>query len=84
MTRLTEFVAFFFCGGLCIAFYVNFKTYHTSLRKLDKLTELFNNPRARVATGVQGQRIMKKLQQAPKVKKATQGNELNATLMKIQ
>lgn len=49
--RVGGFVAFVVCGGLCIAFFVTFKTYHLSLSKLEKLTELFNNPHARVASG---------------------------------
>lgn len=80
VTRVGEFVAFIACGALCIAFYVSFRTYHASLQKLDKLTELFNNPKARVASGEQGQRIMKKLQQTktPKVQeKADSASELN-------
>lgn len=86
VTRVGGFVAFIFCGGLCIAFYVSFKTYHASLQKLDKLTELFNNPKARVASGEQGQRIMKKLQQTktPKVQeKSDSASELNLTLKMI-
>jgi len=61
VTKVAEFAAFLFCGGLCIAFYVSFKTYHASLQKLDSLTEIFNNPKARVASGEQGKRIMKRL-----------------------
>ena len=87
VTRVGGFVAFIFCGGLCIAFYVSFKTYHASLQKLEKLTELFNNPKARVASGEQGQRIMKKLQQSktPKVQeKPDSAAELNLTLKMLQ
>jgi len=54
---------------------------------LDKLTDLFNNPKARVASGDQGKRIMKKLQQAkaPKVQeKSDSVAELNETLKKVQ
>ena len=87
VTRVGQFVGFIFCGGLCIAFYVSFRTYHASLEKLDKLTDLFNNPKARVASGDQGKRIMKKLQQAkaPKVQeKPDSVAELNETLKKVQ
>ena len=61
LSKVGELCAFILSGALCIAFYVTFKTYHASLSKLDKLTQLFNNPNARVATSLQGQRIMKKL-----------------------
>ena len=88
--KVIEFAAFIFCGGLCIAFFVSFKTYHASLQKLDKLTDLFNNPKARVANGDQGKRIMKKLQQsrAPKTQKKLQQKhdqnaQLNDTLKKV-
>ena len=87
VTRVGQFVGFIFCGGLCIAFYVSFRTYHASLEKLDKLTDLFNNPKARVASGDQGKRIMKKLQQAkaPKLQeKPDSVAELNETLKKVQ
>jgi len=47
--------------ALCIAFYVSFRNYHAALEKLDKLTTLFHNPNARVASGEQGKRIMKKI-----------------------
>jgi len=70
-TKVMEFAAFVFCGGMCIAFFVSFKTYHASLQKLDKLTDLFNNPKARVANGEQGKRIMKKLQKKQVPKKMT-------------
>lgn len=87
-TKVMEFGAFIFCGGMCIAFFVSFKTYHASLQKLDKLTDLFNNPKARVANGDQGKRIMKKLQkkQVPKkmaAKKQDQSAQLNETLKKV-
>merc|ERR1712060_14239 len=36
-------------------------TYHLALEKLDSLTALFHNPNARVASGDQGKRILKKL-----------------------
>ena len=55
------FVAFIATGALCIAFYVNFRAYHLALEKLDSLTTLFHNPNARVASGDQGKRILKKL-----------------------
>ena len=47
--------------ALCIAYYINFRSYHASLEKLDKLTTLFHNPNARVASGEQGKRILKKI-----------------------
>lgn len=87
LTRVGEFVGFILCGGLCIAFYVTFSTYHLSLSKLDKLTELFNNPNARVASGEQGRRIMKKLSAPknpePEVVKKDSVAELNETLKKV-
>jgi len=55
------FLAFIATGAACIAFYVNFRTYHLALEKLDSLTALFHNPNARVASGDQGKRILKKL-----------------------
>lgn len=55
------FVAFIAAVAACIAFYVMFRTYHLALEKLDSLTALFHNPNARVASGDQGKRILKKL-----------------------
>jgi len=55
------FLAFIATGAACIAFYVNFRAYHLALEKLDSLTVLFHNPNARVASGDQGKRILKKL-----------------------
>jgi len=55
------FIGFMVTVTLCISFYVNFSAYHASLEKLDKLTTLFHNPNARVASGEQGKRILKKI-----------------------
>ena len=41
-----------------MAYFVTFKTYHSSLDKLDTLKELLANPNARVATREQGTKIM--------------------------
>ena len=57
----TAILGFFVTFVLCIAFYINFSSYHASLEKLDKLTTLFHNPNARVASGEQGKRILKKI-----------------------
>lgn len=55
------FISFIATGALCIASYINFRTYHLALEKLDSLTSLLNNPNARVASSDQGKRILKKL-----------------------
>merc|ERR1712226_1657191 len=55
------FLAFIATGAACIAFYVHFRAYHLALEKLDSLTTLFHNPNARVASGDQGKRILKRL-----------------------
>lgn len=55
------FIGFIVTMTLCIAYYVQFRSYHAALEKLDKLTTLFHNPNARVASGEQGKRILKKL-----------------------
>lgn len=57
--------------GFCIYFFVNLKTYHASLEKLEALTNIINNPNARVATKEQGHEVMKKLQ-ASKTPQTTQ------------
>jgi hypothetical protein len=49
---------FILTGGLSMAYFVTFKTYHTALAKMDSLKELLSNPNARVATREQGARIM--------------------------
>ena len=67
-----------------IAFYVHFQTYHAALDKLDKLTTLFHNPNARVASGEQGKRILKKLGVGTKKeKKEEKQTHLNETLQKV-
>ena len=48
-------------GGICIAYYVTFKTYHSALVKLDTMTALLSNDKARVASGTQGKEIMAKV-----------------------
>ena len=55
------FIGFIVTMVLTIVYYVQFRNYHASLEKLDKLTTLFHNPNARVASGEQGKRILKKL-----------------------
>ena len=78
------FVAFIAAGALCIAFYVTFRTYHASLEKLDSLTTLFHNPNARVASGDQGKRILKKLgvSNEPEQQQEKQA-QLSDTLQKV-
>ena len=77
--------------GFCIYFFVNLKTYHASLEKLDALTALLNNPNARVATKEQGKEVMKKLKSAnkPTVKCSAEtelgnANKIQSTLNKVQ
>lgn len=64
--------------GLCIYFFVNLKTYHASLEKLEALTAIINNPNARVATKEQGKEVMKKLQAS----KAPETSSANVDLEK--
>jgi len=52
------FLLFILTGSLSMAYFVTFKTYHTSLDKMESLKELLSNPNARVATREQGARIM--------------------------
>lgn len=79
-----RFVAFIVTGSLCIAFFIHFRTYHASLEKLDQLTALFNNPNARVASGDQGKRILKKLGVGTEAEKQEDKQlQLNETLEKV-
>jgi hypothetical protein len=55
-------------SGISIAYYVTFKTYHTSLAKMESLKKLLTNPNARVAAGAQGKSILKRLNADKKVK----------------
>ena len=76
--------AFLLSISFGIAFYVHFKTYHAALDKLDKLTALFHNPNARVASGEQGKRILKKLGVGTKKEKQEQKQtHLDDTLQKV-
>ena len=52
------FLLFILTGAVSMAYFVTFKTYHSSLDKLDTLKELLANPNARVATREQGTKIM--------------------------
>lgn len=55
------FLTFIVTLGCCIAYYVTFKTYHLHLQKADSLKAILENPNARVASGAQGKRVMKRL-----------------------
>ena len=81
---LFTLAAFLLSLSFGIAFYVHFRTYHAALDKLDKLTTLFHNPNARVASGEQGKRILKKLGVGTKKeKKEAKQNHLDDTLQKV-
>lgn len=80
-----SFAAFIVCGALCMAYFIVFKAYHSSLVKMNSLQQIFNNPNARVAQGEQGKRVLKKLgvsqepkKAAKKTKKATQVDQLES------
>lgn len=60
----SAFVGLIATVGFCIYFFVNLKTYHASVEKLEALTNIINNPNARVATKEQGKEVVKKLQAA--------------------
>jgi hypothetical protein len=55
------FCSFMFLGVLSVMYIVAFKNYHASLEKLQHLSDMFKNPNARVASGKQGKKLMKKL-----------------------
>lgn len=77
-------IGFLITFTLCIAFYVSFRNYHAALEKLDKLTTLFHNPNARVASGEQGKRIMKKIGiTTEKEIKQDKKSQLEDTLAKV-
>lgn len=94
------FLSFLALGTLSIAYFVSFKNYHASLEKLESLTAIFKNPNARVASGKQGKKIMKKIAEvedsdeedevaAPVVKKHLKASmkpktEVEHTLEKVQ
>lgn len=92
LKRTGAFLGLLATVGMCVYFYVNLKTYHASLEKLDALTSLLNNPNARVATKEQGKEVMRKLksahtQQAAPVSSSpdlSQANQIQSTLDKVQ
>ena len=56
-----------FAGGLLAAgsafiFLVNFTSYKNALAMHDQLTEVYNNPNARVASGKQGKKVLAALE----------------------
>lgn len=59
--EVTAYLLFVLTTGISIAYYVTFKTYHTSLAKLDSLKKMLNNPKARVASGRKGRSILKRI-----------------------
>jgi hypothetical protein len=52
---------FIVTSAISLAYYVQFKTYHASLKTLDSLKTMLANPNARVAAGEQGKVIMDKI-----------------------
>lgn len=57
--------------AMCVAFYVNLKTYHAHLQKRDQLLALLKNPNARVAVGKKGKEVVQKLAKKSKALKAS-------------
>jgi hypothetical protein len=55
------FLLFIATSGISIAYYVTFKTYTASVKKMDSLKAMLTNPKARVAAGEQGRSILKRL-----------------------
>ena len=58
---LSAFMLFIVTSAISLAYYVQFKTYHASLKTLDSLKTMLANPNARVAAGTQGKVIMDKI-----------------------
>jgi hypothetical protein len=58
---LSAFMLFIVTSAISLAYYVQFKTYHASLKTLDSLKTMLANPNARVAAGAQGKVIMDKI-----------------------
>jgi len=73
------FVTFIATLGCCIAYYVTFKTYHLHLQKADSLKAILENPNARVASGAQGKRVMKRLGMAAPEKKQVAEKKTEST-----
>jgi len=80
--EVSAYLLFVLTTGLSIGFYVNFKTYHASLAKMESLKKLLENPNARVAHGDTGKSILKRLRadekktEVPKeIAKSTKANE---------
>lgn len=44
-----------------LSFFVTMKSYHAALEKQEQLTELCNNPNARVTSGQEGKELLEKL-----------------------
>lgn len=69
--EVTAYLLFILTTGLSIGYYVTFKTYHTSLNKMESLKKLLANPNARVAAGQTGKSILKRIKADNKKKSAT-------------
>ena len=64
------FLLCIFTCGISLSYYVSFKTYHASLKKMDALKELLTNPNARVAAGETGKSILARLHESNQAKEA--------------
>lgn len=74
--------------GISIAYYVAFKSYSTSLNKLDSLKKMLKNPNARVAAGKTGKSILQRIKaeqtttEAPKKIHASKNANATVTMLK--
>ncbi len=63
--------------GTCFAYAFMFKKYHVAVQKHNMMTELFHNPRARVASGDKAKSILASIQ-PPKVEVPKVEQPINA------
>ena len=73
------FLLCIFTCGISLSYYVSFKTYHASLKKMDALKELLTNPNARVAAGETGKSILARLHESNQIHHQPQWRRGDAT-----
>jgi len=86
--EVTAYLLFVLTSGISIAYYVTFKTYHTSLAKLDSLKKMLKNPKARVASGRKGRSILERIKAEDKQdkhpKKIVESKDANKTVSMLK
>ena len=84
MESLYSWVSFLLFGGLLVYFASTFKTYQAAVESHQKLTDVLNDPKVRVASGDQASTIMQAVQDKKEVIEDNSDLEVKADQSRVK